>query len=230
MTTQCYLDESEWQHTGTYLVGVLAIEEHTHDTFVESMSEALAFARSITGFPGAEIHGQEIFQGSGPYCNVLPQDRVDLFRLVMRIVSTTTYRFCVKPINYTEPLYASDPQHILALAWACEHIEIVARDDWHLTADFHPQLNYRVRRAIAQARRGSVRNCRRFLKLTPTSPSILHSHECLGLQACDTALYCVGRYLRDQTISATGRSAREIRKLYSDLSSSGRLLVKNSWP
>ncbi|WP_216901172.1 hypothetical protein [Synechococcus sp. CCY 9618] len=230
MPFECFLDESTWQETNTYLIGVIAIETANMALFETEMGEILEYARHVTGIPNAEIHAQEIFGREGHYQNVDPYERVLIFRKVTDLLVRVAFRICIKPINTTVKLYSADPEHILALAWACEHIEKIADNTWRLTSDHHPQLNGRVTRALAEARRGGTRNCIRFSKLTVDSPVILHSNMSLGLQACDTALYTIGRYLRDQRVGQTGRAAQEIRRLYKAMSNSGILMIKNSWP
>jgi len=230
MPLECFLDESSWQETNTYLIGIIAIEEAEMAEFESEMQEILDFAQQVTGSPTAEIHAQEIFGGQGCYRGINPYDRVLVFRKVIDLLARRASKICIKPINIGKARYASDPDHILALAWACEHIEKTASSSWRVTSDHHPQLNGRIIQALGDARRSSVRNCIKFAKLTQDSPIILHSNQSLGIQACDTALFTIGRYLRDKELGKTGESAREIRRLFRSLCNSQKLLIKNHWP
>ena len=231
MPLECFLDESEWQQLNIYFVGVLAIEATNNlNSFNSEMQEILDYARKITGDSRAEIHAQEIYGGSGCYKGVSPSERVAIFRKVTDVLTRLATKICIKPIASSKILFASDHKHVLALVYACEHIEIICKDSWRLTSDNHQQLNFKVTKALEEARTGRARNCVQFKKLTACSPAILHSNQSLGLQACDTALYVVGRYQFNCQTQKTGRESREIRRLYNALKDSGKLLIKNSWP
>lgn len=231
---ECFLDEHTQQATGLYLVGVLAIEDSSYPQFLGEMRAIRDSARSITGDPNAEIHGHEIFHGAtgSSYEGIPPCDRIKIFKDVIKLVASKCKRMCVKPIDTRHQRYrASGPAHIWALQWACEHIEIISNSSgWRLTADDHPQYNKKVQSALAEARLLSKRNCRPFRKLSADSPIFKHSHDSLGVQACDTALYCVGRHKFNTAQGITGRSPKEINKFVNILTSSGVLLDKKTWP
>lgn len=231
---ECFLDEHTQQATGLYLVGVLAVEDSTYQEFLGEMHAIRESARRVTGDPNAEIHGHEIFHGTkgSSYAGVSPCDRVKIFKDAIKLVASKGKRMCVKPIDTNHTKYrASGPAHIWALQWACEHIEIISDSSgWRLTADDHPQYNNSVRIALTDARRLSTRNCRPFRTLSSDSPIFERSHNSLGIQACDTALFCVGRHKFNIAQGLNGQSPKEIAKFVKILTSSGVLLEKNIWP
>ena len=231
---ECFLDEHTQQATGLYLVGVLAFEDSSYREFLGEMHAIREFARRVTGDPNAEIHGHEIFHGTrgSSYAGVSVCDRIKIFKDAIKLVASKGKRMCVKPIDTRHQSYrASGPAHIWALQWACEHIEIISNSSgWRLTADDHPQYNGNVQDALIKARRSSTRNCRAFKKLSADSPIFKHSHDSLGVQACDTALYCVARHKFNISQGLAGQSPREIAKFVNILTSGGVLLEKNTWP
>ena len=231
---ECFLDEHIQQATGLYLVGVLAIKDSSYPEFLEEMHAIRESARTITSDPNAEIHGHEIFHGArgSSYEGIPPCDRIKIFKDVIKLVASKGRKLCVKPTDTKHQRYrASGPAHILALQWACEHIEIISDSSgWRLTADDHPQYNKRVQSALAEARLLSTRNCGTFRTLSSDSPIFKQSHDSLGVQACDTALYCVGRHKFNISQGLSGQSPKEIAKFVNILDSGGVLLEKNTWP
>jgi hypothetical protein len=231
---ECFLDEHIQQATGLYLVGVLAVEDSSYQEFVGEMHVIRESARRVTGDPNAEIHGHEIFHGTKgtSYAGVSICDRIKIFKDVITLVARKGKRMCIKPIDTRHQKYrASGPAHIWALQWACEHIEIISDSSgWRLTADDHPQYNRIVQSALDRARLLSTRNCKPFRSLSADSPIFKHSHDSLGVQACDTALYCVGRHKFNTAQGLSGQSPKEINKFVNILASGGVLLEKNTWP
>lgn len=229
---ECYLDEHHQQKTGLYMVGVLAIDDSRHSDFIAGMAEIRSFARSLTGSATAELHAYDIFHGANDYRGVDIGERIKIFRDTIKLICANARRMCVKPINTTHADYrASGHAHVWALSWACEHIEKISDSSgWRLTPDDHPQLNKRVTEALDQARKASVKNCIRFKKLSNDSPVITRSHQSLGLQACDMALFCCGRERYDMTMGNNGQAPELIAKFVKMLKNNDLLLLKQTWP